>query len=154
MNVCKRGFSLMELLIGLVIATIVTLMVGALANIAFKSYNDLRKQSDVYNDSQFALQMIREGVRQSSSAPSVSVVGGNNCLTVIKPSVTNYFYIKGSNFVYSSTACDSLTNTPIIKSVTSLVFTPSISGNLVTAVLSGTKSGVSFSYSIKTARRN
>jgi prepilin-type N-terminal cleavage/methylation domain-containing protein len=138
-----KGFTLAELLIGLIVALIVTLMVGALANIAYKSYFDLRNKSGVFNDVQFALQLLEENVRQSSSAPTFA----SNCLTVVTSTGTRIFYINSNNFVFS-TSCGSATNTPIIKGVTNLVFTPDLSNlPLIKVALSGIKNGVTFNYS-------
>ncbi len=145
----KRGFSFIELLIVIIISTIVVLMMAAMLNIAYKSYKDLRNQSNVYNDSQYALQLIRENVRQSTSAPTYS----SNCLTITANSSTKIFYINGINLVYSTT-CGSSTNTPIIKGVSNLTFTPTISGSLVKIVLNGTKNNINFNYSLSATRRN
>ena len=84
----------MELMIGILVSGIVVLMVAALGTMAYQSYNNLRHQSGIYNDSQFALQLIREAVRHSTSAPPIGIT------------------------------------------------------------LSGTKNGVTFNYSMSTARRN
>jgi len=152
----KRGFSLIELLIGIIVAGIVILMISAVGTIAYQSYNNLRNQSGVYNDSQFALQLIREGIRQSTSVPTIA----GTCLTIVTAASTKYYYTMTSgttkSLVYGSNACSSATNEPIISGVTStgFVFTPSVTGQLVTVALSGTKNGVSFNYSMSAMRRN
>ena len=148
----------MEILIGLVVATVIILMVGALSKVAFKSYSDLRKRADVYNDAQFALNLIRESVRQSTAAPTYT----SNCLKIVTTaSGTNYFYISGTSLVYSGT-CGSATNKPTISGVTNLVFTPDVSAlPLVKVALSGTKNGATFNFTngtsdnrMKVLRRN
>ena len=159
MKKCAMGFTLTELIVGIVVAAIVVLMVGAIGTIAIQSYNDLRQRSNVYNDSQSALQLIRETVRQSTSVPSVSVVNSNNCLTVPVGVVTNYIHGQGTglvrDLVYGS-SCANVGST-LISGVTvtgPAFFLPSVSGQVVTIVLNGTKSGVTFNYTLSTARRN
>ena len=152
MKMLKGGVTLTELLVGVVVAAIVVLMVGAIGTIAVKSYNDLRKKSDVYNDAQFALQLIREAVRQSTSAPAIPAA---NCLQVAVGAANTFFYIQGIDLVYGSVSCASAVNKPIITGVTGLVFTPDV-GNLplVIVTLSGTKAGASFDYSLNGAIDN
>ena len=152
MGINKRSFTLTELLAGIAVAAIAILTVGAIGTFSFKTYKDLRNQSSVYNDAQFALELIRESVRQSTSAP---VVAGT-CLTVTGSAGTLYFYknAAGTSLVYGSAACSSVTNKIIISGVTTLVFTPSISSNLVTVILSGSKSNIPFNFTIKAMRRN
>jgi type II secretory pathway pseudopilin PulG len=149
-------------MVGIVVAAIVILMVGTLGSIAYKSYNDLRKHSDVYNDEQFALQMIREAVRQSTSTPTTPTA---NSLAIVTANCSNLrFYTQGTTSLVYDRTCNGIINTavPIISGVSGIVFAPTVSGQLVTIAFSGTKAGVTFNYSlngtidnrIKISRRN
>jgi MSHA biogenesis protein MshO len=156
-----KGFSLVEILITLIVSTIVVLMVASLGTMAYKSYKGLRSNSDVYNDSQYALQVIREAVRQSfTTIPATS----STCLTVPTSAATNdYFYSNGTTgFIFGVTACGntaSASNKTIISGVTNLAFTPTVTSTnmesqLVTVTLSGSKNGLTFNYSMNVTRRN
>lgn len=162
----KKGFSLIELLMGVIVAAIVVLMVAALGNISYQSYSSLRSKADVYTDAQFALQLMHESIRQSSSAtllPTAQCLS-NCCLTA----GGKYYYAYPNanvnanyDWVYSSVACNSSSNTVIDKSLpnngfpaSGSVFTLTPSGSLMTVVLGGTKNNVSFSYTMSASRRN
>lgn len=154
----KKGFTLVELLAGVIVGGIVVLMVAALGTIVYKSYNGLRNQSGVFNDSQFALQLIREGVRQSTAAPTT----GSSTINIVTAACSKLnFYIQGSNLVYDYTCTNPSTGVTttknadtIISGVTSLVFTPNVTAlPLVSVTLSGVKYGVTFNYSIYALRR-
>ncbi len=157
----NKGLSLVELMVGLIVTGIIVLMVAALGSLAYKSYNGLRSNSGVYNDSQFALQIIREAVRRSTGAPTTPT---STCLEVPVTSTTNdYFYRNGTNsLIYSITGpcgnTTSATNRTIISAgVTNLTFTPNVSAlPLVNVILSATnKNGATlYSYSIYVTRRN
>src|SRR5438128_384808 len=152
----KTAFTLTEMLVVLVISAIIAMMVSAMSTVAAKAYNDLRNQSGIYNDSQFALQLIREAVRRSyTTIPSPS----STCLTVpLTSTTTDYFYSQGAgNLIFGVTACGdttATTNRTILSGVTNLVFTPSLTGSMVSVTLSGKKNNASFSYSISATRRN
>ena len=156
----KLGYTLTEMLVVLVITGIIVLMVGALGGLAYKSYNRLRNVSGAYNDSQWGLQLIREGVRQSISNPTFA----SNCLTLVTPNGTTNVYLDATrtNLHYNTTpgGCGTSTSPPIIKGVTNLVFTPNVN-NLpqVAVTLTGTKAfadgtKAQFAYSMSATRRN
>ncbi|MEI6437986.1 MAG: prepilin-type N-terminal cleavage/methylation domain-containing protein [Candidatus Omnitrophota bacterium] len=148
----KRGFTLAELMVGIVVGLIVILMAAALGSIATGSYRNLRSRADVYNDTQFALQMIRENVRQSSASPTVA----SNSLTLVTDQCSNvHFYIPSgsSTLVYDST-CGGTTKTAVTLISNVTVFTPDISAlPLVRVTLSGSKNGVAFNYLMSASRR-
>lgn len=161
MKMRQKGFTLVELVVAIVITAIVVLMAAYIGSVASVSYHDLYNKSNVYADSQSALNLIRESVRQSlgpaEGAYQLPTVTGGNCLTVTVPitggTTTTSIHINGTSLVYGS-SCGSVTST-LISNVTNLVFTPNVSGlPLVTAALSGSKKGVNFSYSISVIRRN
>lgn len=148
MRIGNKGFSLSELIVGMVVAAIVILMVGAIGTIAYKSYKELREISDVYADAHSALQMVRENVRQATTTP---VIAGS-CLTLTVFGSTKSIHTQGNNLVYGN-SCGATTST-LIANMTNLVFTPSLAGEVVTLALSGEKAGVDIGYSIKAKRRN
>lgn len=163
MKMLRSGFSVAELMVGVVVTAIVILMVGAIGTIAVQSYNNLRNQSGVYNDAQFALQLVREAVRQSSTTPSIA----GSSLTIVTASCPNiHFYIQGASLVYDHNCASSPTviADPIISNVTGLTFTACnstsnpcstpVNGQVIQVALSGTKHGVSFNYTIDATGRN
>jgi prepilin-type N-terminal cleavage/methylation domain-containing protein len=169
----QRGFSLAELLVGIIVAAIVILMISAIGTIAYKAYNNLRTNSGFYNDSQFALQLVREAVRQSTKLPSVN----GSCLTTFAGVAQNptYFYTMPqgapTSFFRSSDACYSTTvsSENIFKGVPNLAFTicgnnisfpgipacnPVVAGQVLQIALSGSKNGQNFSFLISATGRN
>jgi prepilin-type N-terminal cleavage/methylation domain-containing protein len=143
-----QGFTLSELLIGIVIGAIVILMIFAMGEIASSSYSQLRSKSGVYDDAQYAIDLISGSVRRAAAAPTIPSA---HCLKVD----ANYFYVSGGNsLVYGTVSCTSATNKPIITGVTGLAFDPVLDGQLVHIDFGGTKSGVQFALSADAMRRN
>jgi prepilin-type N-terminal cleavage/methylation domain-containing protein len=165
----KKGFSLVELLASIIVGGIVILMVAALGTIATKSYKGLRNNSGVYNDSQFALQLIREGVRQSlTPGPTVvsSVTLANNSIQMATATCSKLrFYVIGTTLYYDRT-CGALNNNNLllISGVTNFIpcnssssnppCTSPVTGQLIGVTLSGVNSGNNYSYTIYATRRN
>lgn len=166
MRVDNKAFTFTEILVVLVITAIVVLMIGAMATLSYKFYNGLRTQSDTYNSSLWALQLMRENVRQASSG--TLGVPSAGCLTA----GSDNFYLSGdgNSFIYGrgcgSSPCVSGNCTgsePIITcSNSGLTFTPTNTpGSRLVGVVFQTKNnlkctsnGVAFSYTISVARRN
>jgi prepilin-type N-terminal cleavage/methylation domain-containing protein len=151
----KRGFTLTEFMVGIVVGAIVILMIAAIAQIATASYTQLRSRSGVYDDAQFAIDLVTDSVRRAVSAST-----SGSCLRIddTDDSVNNpkNFYVNGNSLLYGTNACGSPTNTdtPIITGVSGLTFTPTVTVDLVHVVLSGTKSGITFTLSGDAKRRN
>jgi prepilin-type N-terminal cleavage/methylation domain-containing protein len=140
----KKGFSLAELLAGMVVGAIVILMISAMATISAKSYKDLQDRSASDSDAQFAIDSIRSAVRQSSAVPSVS----GTTLTIDS---NHRFVFSGNNLSYQIISPASTAR--ILSGVSAVSFTVSGS-SLITVVLNYTKAGVAYSYSIEAARRS
>lgn len=73
-----HGFTMMELLIGILISSILVLMVGAISSISLRSYERMRQEAEVFNDAFHALSLIKHAVRNSLV---VSADQANNTLT-------------------------------------------------------------------------
>jgi len=152
-----NGFTLAELVIGLVVGAIVVLMIGALGTVASRSYTSLRSDADASGDAQYAVEYIRGVVLPASKLLRRSA----GCLQVD----SQYFYVpSGQTQVVSGAGCDAATNTPVISGlsglVLSVVVTPAspnddgtVNGKNVVMTLSGSKAGVSFSYTAEATRR-
>ena len=69
----NKAFSLIEMQVSLLIASILVLAVGALASMSTKSYNKIQSQAAIYNDVTYSLKMIQNKVRSSIAAPTVDV---------------------------------------------------------------------------------
>jgi prepilin-type N-terminal cleavage/methylation domain-containing protein len=132
-----NGFSLTELMLGLLIGAIVILMIGSLSQVSVASYQKLRGEGGANDDAYHALDQIQREVRQTTG--SISVSGGSS-LTV----GTYRFYIQGNSLVYDDSSTGAFTQ-PLIFGICNLAFQPSVSadqktvtirlrgGNLVTA---------------------
>jgi type II secretory pathway pseudopilin PulG len=158
----KHGFTITELMVGIVVGAIVVLTIVAIGQVATSSYAQLRSRSGANDDAQFAIDLVTDSVRRSERP----VVLSGSCLQIddTNDSVNNpkNFYVNGNSLLYGTNACGSPTNTntPIITGVTGLTFTPTVTGDLVHVVLSGTKrdtntnGSVTFSLSGDAKRRN
>ncbi|MBF0521450.1 MAG: prepilin-type N-terminal cleavage/methylation domain-containing protein [Candidatus Omnitrophica bacterium] len=158
----KKGFTLTELIVALIVSIVLMMTVGAIASIGNDSYSNLMKEANIYNDVYFGLDLIQS---LSHKATTISVDTVNKTLTidklvfsVSKKKITDTV----SDFIYTNT----LTNaqTILFSGVGNLSFVPSLSadGKIVTASLSGTKSfggintskAVTFNVSTSAMRRN
>jgi prepilin-type N-terminal cleavage/methylation domain-containing protein len=63
----KKGFTLAELLVTMVISAVLILMVGAISQIAFSSHDQIRKEGDVYSDLFYGLSRMNFSVRKASA---------------------------------------------------------------------------------------
>jgi prepilin-type N-terminal cleavage/methylation domain-containing protein len=80
----KRGFTLAELLITMIISAVLILMVGFLSQIAFSSHEQIKNEADVYSDLFYGLSRIsflaRKAIKLEPGAPSAA--GTSNMLFV------------------------------------------------------------------------
>jgi Tfp pilus assembly protein PilW len=152
----KQGFTITELMVGIVVGAIVVLTIVAIGQVATSSYAQLRNRSSANDDAQFAIDLVTDSVRRSERPAVLS----GSCLQVDDTNdlVNNpkNFYANGNSLLYGTNACGNPTNTetPIITGVMGLAFTPNVTGQLVHVVLSGTKSGITFTLSGDAKRRN
>ena len=72
----KNGFSLVELLISIVIASILILTVGVLSSIANSSFNKINNVQLIYNDISYGFKLLQNKVRTSPTI-SVTAVSGS-----------------------------------------------------------------------------
>jgi len=63
----KKGFSLVELLVSLVVASILILMVGVLSSIGNKEYSKVMNTESIYNDISYGFKLMENQVRSSTS---------------------------------------------------------------------------------------
>ncbi len=143
----RQGFTLTELMVGLVVGAIVILLIFAIGQVGTSFYSQLRSRSGVYDDAQFVIDFISGAVRRAASVPTLPTV---HCLQVD----TKYFYITGGNLVYGTASCGSSVNTAMITGVTGLVFDAGIYGQRVHVELSGVKGRTAFALSGDAMRRN
>ncbi len=142
----KKGLSLVELLVVIIISAILILMVGFLSQIAFSSHEEIRKEGDVYSDIFYGLSQISFSVRKASTVKiendtygctgpvlvadknAFCLYNGSDCLACkatedIEGPGTDFVYIEDTDNPNNKTAiiCNaktmSLKFTPIIKSV-------------------------------------
>ena len=157
----KKGFTLIEMSVGLAICSILMLTVGAISRASLGSYDRLTKEAEAYNDFYFGVDLIERTIRRAQG----SVVPGTNALTVgMLDNNTNQTYSiifnnNGTSLTYKDNRTPAKINV-IMRNVTNLTFISSNSMALYNVFLSGTKelSGpndtVKFNRSISVLRRN
>ncbi len=138
----RRGFTLGEMLVGLLVSAIVCLMVGAIGSIGVKSYQDFVQRSSKDSDLYFAIESIRSAVRHTHVTPTVN----GTTLTI---DTQRQFVFDGTHLLY------------VVNGVANRVLSniSSVSWNIVGSVyinieLNYTKAGKVFHGVVKATRRN
>jgi hypothetical protein len=152
------GFTIVELIVGLVIGTILILIIAAMSNITLGSYERIRKEAQVYQDVFRGFELMKHSCRNLDHAVDPVMVG--NTITF----GTRRFWINGQDFVYTDPNGDHA----IISGVNELAFNffcgqdaagnwivPCIGASTIFHVtLSGVKDTVRFTLSTDITRRN
>ena len=151
----KKGFTLVELIVGMAICSILMLTVGVISRASLGSYDRLTKEAEVYNDLYFGVNLIERSVRRASN---VSVVG--NTLVTDSINFTNLSYTDAGNQRYRLVYCDATGEHNITRNLTSLGFFPgnlsanNFSVSLDNVTISGSKDSVNFNVLFNVTRRN
>jgi len=149
----NKGFTLVELIIGMLVSSILMLVVGIISIAGHTSYEKLRKESEVYNDAYSGINLIQRSVHR---AINLKIVEDGADSTITADNFT--FRVDGDSLV-----CDvdidsdgTVDRTDIIISgVEGLSFELGGSvDNLVKITLTGTKDKVLFNVSASALRRN
>jgi prepilin-type N-terminal cleavage/methylation domain-containing protein len=157
----KKGFTLAELLVTMVISAVLILMVGAISQIAFSSHDQIKKEGDVYSDLFFGLSQISFSVRKASvlsletwSLPWVSnmLIVDNSAFGLYRPTGGKIKFV----FVPNKTIPGVREN--IIEDLDMMSFTFTLSGTPAKSVnltVGGTKDSEPFNISnFVVTRRN
>lgn len=129
----KRGYTLTELIIGMLISSILILTIVVMSTTAVSSHHYLSKEAEAYNDLYYGVDMIERSIRR---AQDVSVDTTQNILTA-----DNFiFRIDQGDLVYFDTANSNKRNVIINGTgATNLQFVPSSADpESYTAVISDT----------------
>jgi len=155
----KRGFTLAELIIGMLISSILILTVGVISGTAVTSYEKLRKEAQAYDDLYYGVDLIERSVRRAES-----VSWGSNTLTLgMWDNTTNppqpysaIFQNNGNSLTYKRDSRSSDAPDIVMQGVSNLTFAPNPPTNttLFNATLNGTKDNIVFTRSISVMRRN
>ena len=89
----KKGFTLIELMITVVILSIFILAVGAIVVTSWKFWNSGWEQVELQRDASYAFARIERIVR---SGNSVTVLGGGSGLEVAEGAATHIFQLSGN----------------------------------------------------------
>lgn len=73
----NKAFSMVELLVSIVVASIMILTIGILSSISNRTYHKLDKEQTLYNDISYGLKLIQNKVRSSITIPQISPFGGS-----------------------------------------------------------------------------
>lgn len=149
MKKMKRGFTLVELLVGLVIGAVLVLIVGVISQTSFGSHERLRREAEVYSDIFYGFNLIKHSVRNGLI---VSADGANNTITadnfIFRVSPGN-----SGNLIYTKISDNS--NHTIISGVAGLNFEVDDSNEpLIALNLSGQKDRVNFNLTAEAMQRN
>lgn len=71
----NKGFTIIELLVVMIIASIFLLSVGIISIIGIRSYDKYRRESQIYNDISYGFELIKNRVRRTPVAPDTPTGG-------------------------------------------------------------------------------
>jgi hypothetical protein len=153
----KNAITLIELLIGLILASILFLSVGVLSEIANSSFNKLNKEQQVYNDISYGLKLVQNRLRGSlspisaGSQPAPWISGkhfqfGNDTFGL-------YQSIGSTDLIYDDgTRKETILSVPPTGAV-DLSF-PALSDQSITIKITGSKNEIPFDIQTTVFRRN
>lgn len=154
----KKGFTLVEMLVSLVVAGILILSVGVIASVSNNSFIKLNNKQQIYNDIAYGFKLLQYKVRGSTS-----IAIGNQT----DPWISGQHFLVGSDifglYQTNQTTTDLIyhngSKKEIIFSVpqpgiVNLSFPGGISGQSVTVKISGTKNRIPFDLETTIFRRN
>jgi len=153
----KKGFTLAELLVTMVISAVLILMVGAISQIAFSSHDQTRKEGDVYSDLFYGLSRMSFSVRKASTLsldntwplPWVS-----NMLIVDNSAFGLYRPVGGKiKFVFVPDKTNPGVRENIIEDLDTMSFAFILNGKSVNVNVQGTKDNEQFNISNFVATR-
>lgn len=164
----KSGFSLIELLISIIVASIVILTAGGISKISLISYNKELSKQETYNDLSYGLKLIRNRFRNAEAGsvrnyiPASGVWAGqtlleigNEAFGIYKPNNTSQ-----RDFVHlpdksNANNREVLLTVPDDNLVWTITCDPTCPGpNAVTVVISGIRKKNPFHLETTIARRN
>ncbi len=73
-----KGFSLVELLIALICATILVLTAGVISSISLMSFNKVNNEQQIYNDLSYGLKLVQNRMRNADSSSVNFVTNKSN----------------------------------------------------------------------------
>ena len=155
----KNGFSLIELIVSIVIASILVLTVGVLSSTANRSYNALNNKQQIYNDLSYAFKLLQYKVRGSTS-----IAAGNKA----SPWIAGQHFLVGTNNTFglyqtSGTVKDLVYDVGGVRETIfsvpqpgtiALSFPVAITAASVTISVSGVKDNIPFTMKTTIFRRN
>lgn len=162
----KNGFTLVELMAGLFVGSIIVLTIGSASSIAIDSFERNRREAEVYNDIYFGFGLVEHAVRNSSSVkvPSSGTLIADHLTFSLReiddcqqPSPLDCPTCKCIyNFIYT----DGSGTRPMLSGASSLSlnFDPTLdlTGKVkfIIITLAGVKDSVSFNFSNSIKQRN
>jgi len=159
----KKGFTLTELVIGMLISSILILTIGVMSGVGTSSYGKLRTEADVYNELYSGVSFIEHSVR---SAQGISFTNNSLIATglieIDPPNRTYDCTITVSslgNSMYDLIYNDTLSHTAtIMKNVENLSIQEEpdsdAANGFFSARITGIKDNVSLALPLKVFRRN
>lgn len=94
----KTGFTLVEMLIGIVTASIVALTAGGMLVYTYRGVLRSSAMAELERDANIAVRTLDNTIRKASS--SQTVVASTNTLRVVVSGQTNTFSVVGSNLLH------------------------------------------------------
>ncbi|MBN2119963.1 MAG: prepilin-type N-terminal cleavage/methylation domain-containing protein [Candidatus Omnitrophica bacterium] len=155
----KRGFTIIELLISLIIGGILILMIGAISLASHKSHMTIHNQAQVHNDVFYGFELAANRLRAANSAwventwPNPPWTSDILIIDNSAFAVYNSTQDQMASFVYLPDRSDTSIRKTIFQS--GLVnFYPAKNGNLFSIRLVGKQNLNPFDFSTKVLKRN
>jgi len=145
LRMMKKGFTLTEMIIGMLITSILILTIGVMSSTGISSYSKLRKQAEAYNEIYSAVSFIEHSVR---GAKNISLADNTLTAKGLKDP-SNLIYDctitrvdPDNNLMYNLIYNDTLGHTStIVNDVANLTISPSndfSNDKLLNATINGT----------------
>ena len=164
----KNGFSLIELLISIIVASIIILAAGALSHMSLKSYYKSLSKQETYNDLSYGLKLMRGKFRNAEASAVRKNISASNIWvgkTLLEIGNTAFGIYQANNsaqreFVFLADKSNEnkrevLLTAPEGDLNWTITCDPSCSGpNTITVVLTGKKKKNPFHMETTIARRN
>ncbi len=159
----KNGFSLVELLVSIVVASVLILTIGVLSSIANGSYNKINSEQQIYNDLSYGFKLMQNKVRASSTvsitaasgswvSPRVSVSDGNFGIfrNTTSLATREFSYDNGTTREVILSVPDPNNSSAILD----LTAVQTATSNAVTVTITGTKNNMPFNMQTTVTKRN
>ncbi len=165
----KKGFSLIELQVTIIIAAILILIIGVISDASLGSYNKIKKEGEVFSDIYYGFKLLQNRVHAANNVTSGTLsspwITTNNVKIIINNTERYGLYQPAGTTTielvrFASAAAEltpssreTILSIPINATWANPTLALTQSGNSYTITLTGTKDNVPFNLSSTSTKR-